>query len=246
MARIQFGTPRADQTGEAKDLALAKLEGAMLQLCVREVLNVENDLAALGALAGTNLADGAADHHFDDVVFRQALDVAGGRYIAAVAKNGDAVADIKGLVHAVRNIDNADALGFQIADDLVKLLDFLLRQRRSRFVHDNDLCIVRNSTGDFHHLLLCDAKLADRHMRIQRHPHVVQNFLRIRIQFLVVDKPKRTGGLFAAVDVLGDGHIRAHGQFLHGSWQRRALLLWSENRSRPSRRPGRSSPVSAE
>src|SRR5690606_8582436 len=66
----------------------------------------------------------------------------------------------------VGNIDDADALPLQVVDDTEKNIHLRGRKRRSRFVEDEDAGIFGQRLGDFHDLLLPDAQIAKRRIRI--------------------------------------------------------------------------------
>ena len=59
---------------------------------------------------------------------------------------------------SMRDIDDADAFGTQIADHLKQPFGLAGRQTGGRFVHDQDACIDRQRLGDFDHLLLTDSQ----------------------------------------------------------------------------------------
>ena len=77
-------------------------------------------------LLGKHLGDLAPDHQLDDVV---AGDVGGGMLAdePAVAEHRHFVGDLEQLVHLVRDVDDAVALGLERADDLEEMLDFASR-----------------------------------------------------------------------------------------------------------------------
>ena len=82
------------------------------------------------------------------VVRRQA----GGRG-AAVGQDRDPVADPADLVEAVRDVDDADALGGQPPDDVEERLDLVVVQDRGRLVHDQQARVVRQRASDRDDLL---------------------------------------------------------------------------------------------
>ena len=67
-----LAAPRADQAGEAEDLALAQLEGDVVKAAalgqVAHLEDASSGLLRLGLLGRVELVDDAADHRVDDVV----------------------------------------------------------------------------------------------------------------------------------------------------------------------------------
>ena len=105
-----FRSPRSHQSGYSQNLTGLYGEIHIVEhplLC--EFLHPEH-LAADGAVTfWIPLADFTANHHFDDFIhisFRNLLCA----YVCAVPENGDAVAKLKNLLHAVGYIDDGHSL----------------------------------------------------------------------------------------------------------------------------------------
>ena len=81
----------------------------------------------------------------------------------------------------MRNIDDAAALFFQLGDDAEKMGHFRVVQRGGRLVKNDDLRIVGNGLGYFHHLSLGDGDRAHNPRRAE-----------LNVQFF-----KNTQGFFA-------------------------------------------------
>src|ERR1044071_5184679 len=60
------------------------------------------------------------------------------------------------FMHPVRNVDDADVLGFEIFHQLEQSPSFTERQTRRRLVHDGDARSRAERTRDLDELLLCD------------------------------------------------------------------------------------------
>ena len=118
-------------------------------------------------------------------------------YMLTITHDGDAVADLRDLLHTVRNVDDPDAFGLQTADDGKQLLDLHARQRRCRLVHDKHLDIMRQCLCDLDHLLLCNWNGAGQRMRIDLHLHIFQDLLRLSMHLLF---PKQTAFLLHVID----------------------------------------------
>jgi hypothetical protein len=100
------------------------------------------------------LADVATEH------LRHQLELADlrhccGAHRAAVAHDGDAVADLVELVELVRDEDHRDAVRLQLPDDRKQNLDLLLVERGGRFVHDHEPRRKADGPRDRDHLLRC-------------------------------------------------------------------------------------------
>ena len=74
-----------------------------------EVLHLQDRIADLSGLLPEDVADVAADHHPDELAHVRLGDRPGAD-IAAVAEHGDAVAEAEDLLHAVRDVDDAEPL----------------------------------------------------------------------------------------------------------------------------------------
>ena len=108
------------------------------------------------------------DHHLGDgfLIGVGGLDCA---LILPVAQNGDAVGDLKDLFHAVRNIDDPDALALQIRDHVKEHHLFRIRQRGGGFVKDHRLGVHGERAGDFDHLLIGNRQIAHTGLGIKAH-----------------------------------------------------------------------------
>ena len=150
-----LGAAGAVQTGDAQDLALAQLEGGVLQAGVfaRDVLHVQNHLAGGVGLFGEAVGQFAAHHQADDLVHRQLFGRAGG-HPGAVAHDGDLVADAQNLLHLVRDVDDAAPLFAQHVDDAEQVLHLRLGERGGGLVEHDDLGIVGHRLCDLHQLPL--------------------------------------------------------------------------------------------
>ena len=127
------------QACETEDFALPQLEADVLNgVASTEVADLKHHIMArqVGNIR-LRLGQAAADHHRDDRVDARG----GGRDradIFAVAHDSDAVRDFLQLVHLVGDIDDADALGFELADDGEQLCDLRIVQGGRGLIHDQD------------------------------------------------------------------------------------------------------------
>ena len=81
--------------------------------------------------------------------------------VTPFAQDGDPVTDPPDLVEAVRDVDDADAVGRQPADDVEQGVDLAVVEDRRRLVHDQEADVVRERAGDRHDLLAGRPEIAD-------------------------------------------------------------------------------------
>ena len=149
----------------------------------------------------------------DDVVAR---DVVGGVLAdeAAVAENRHFVGDLEQLVHLVRDVDDAFALGLQRADDAEEMRDFPVGERRGRLVHDQDVGIVGDRLGDLDHLPVGDAEIAHFGLGIDADVEPVEQSLGAAAHLVVADEAQAVQRLAANPDVLRHRHKVHQVEFL--------------------------------
>ena len=56
---------------------------------------------------------------------------------------------------------------FQLRNDAEEVVDFVARQSRCRFVHDDDRSFMAQGAGDLHHVFLSDGELLERRRRVE-------------------------------------------------------------------------------
>ena len=162
----KFGPAGPHKAGKADNLAGSDLDRHVAQhggvwvvgvATTGDALHLEHDLARLAGERFSQELDVAPDHQPDNVVDCDLRHIAA-RDVPAVAEDGVAITDRLHFVQLVRYVDDADALGLQIADDLVQLIDLAATERRRRLVHDDELGVHGERLGDLDHLLLGDAE----------------------------------------------------------------------------------------
>ena len=152
---------RADEAGEAEDLALAQREGDGVEaLCERQVLHLQDRLAGRDGGLRIKLADIAVDHQRADRG-RRGLGDGQGRDVAAVSQHRDRVAEIDDLAEIVRDVEDGDALGGEAADELEEKVRLAPDERGGRLVEDQHLGICDERAGDLHDLLFRRRKVGD-------------------------------------------------------------------------------------
>ena len=74
---------------------------------------------------------------------------------------------------------NAQSARFQLLDHRHQVCDFLGRQRRGRFVHDEDPRVDQQGLGDLDHLLLGDGQRAAARLRIDGQAELLEQLARL-------------------------------------------------------------------
>ena len=205
---------RADEAGEADDLAPRhrKRCAGHRPRRRRQPLDAQDLLAGNAADRREKLADDAAGHQPHQLVAADAARIAR-RHIAPVAQHGDAVADPLDLLHAVRDVDDAHALAFDLRDEAEELLRLPLRQRGGRLVEDQHAQLRAERLGDLHHLLLGAAQIVHPVRRLQREAEPLDDLHRAAAQAPAVEEAA-AGRLGAEKNVLLDRHLRDQREFL--------------------------------
>ena len=116
-------------------------------------------------------------------------------------------ADLRDLLHAVRDVDDADPARGQAAHGREQLADLRLREGRGRLVHDQHARLRGQRLGHLHHLLLGDAQRLHRRARVEAHAQPLEQRARLRHQAAPVHHAA-AGRLPAEEDVLGRGELR--------------------------------------
>ena len=123
----------------------------------------------------------------------------------AVPQHRDAVADVHRLFQRMGNENDAGAALLQRAEQMEEMLHFFRRERRGRFVEDEDPGVVPHRTHDLDHLSLGGAEIFHQRQRIDIEVHRLQRLGRGDID-LAVDGEEL---LHPEFEVLRDGH-RGH------------------------------------
>ncbi len=213
-----IGAPRPHQPGKAQDLAPVQLEADIVEHAREaEVLDLQDHIADLGLFLREHLGDLAPDHHPDDVVAGH-IAARMGADIGAIAEHRKFIGDLEQLVHLVGDIDDAHALGLQVADDAEQVLHLGFGDRRGRLVHDQHIGFVAHRLGDLHHLPLRDRQRADLGRGRNADAQLVEQRLRPARHFGMVDQAEGILRLAPDPDILGHRHPGHQRQFLvdHG------------------------------
>ena len=107
----------------------------------------------------------AADHQLDDLVVGLGAGLVG-RDVAAVAEHRALVGELGDLVHAVRDVEQRQALRAQPLQHGEDLGDVGGGQRRGRLVEDQDARLARQRLGDLDHLPARQRQVLDQRQRM--------------------------------------------------------------------------------
>ncbi len=158
----ELAAARAHQAEEAEDLAGADVEGDVLHHAgLGEAAGLEDDLGgrrggAVGEEAGEVAADHRADHPRDG-------EVGGGAGVdeAAVAEDGDGVAELRHVAEDVADVDEGAALGLEPRHHVEEPRGLARGERGRRLVEDDEVGGAVQRLGDLDELALAGGELAD-------------------------------------------------------------------------------------
>lgn len=206
----------AQQSAESQHLTGVQLDGYVVQLVAAVEAGGGEDggagcVVSFGGEAGEAVAPDlghvAAEHHRDQLHVFQRGQFAGVD-VAAVAQDGDPVADAVELVHAVADVEDGDALAAQVLDDPEEGLDLAGLQRRGGFVHDDDLGPYGDGAGERDHLLGADAERVQGPLGVDADAEAVEEFGGLAVHPGEVDEPEAVLRLPAQEDVARHAHQR--------------------------------------
>ena len=169
--------------------------------------------ADLGVLLVARQVERAADHQPRHLVV-VGLGRHEGAAIGAVAQHADAVGDREDFLHAVRDVDDADAAGPEVADHVEE--DDLLGvgERGGGLVEDDGLGIHSQRAGDLDHLLLGDRQPGDPGAGLEVAVQTVEDRAGLGVQAPPVHPPEAASGQLAQEDVLGRRHLLGERELL--------------------------------
>ena len=220
------------QAADAEDLALADVQGDVLDLLARHVhrqmADLERDRRILRELARVGGDESglalASDHHLRQLGH---VGVCRARLAdeLAVAQDGHAVRRRDHLVQAVGDEDDGDALGGNALHHAQQLRRLGLGQNRRRLVEHQQLhARLVDLAGDLDKLHVADRQTLDQRIFINGHAHAVQRLAGVlrhgghiqRFQILAKDAGEQTrmGDFAVELDVFGDGEARQQHELL--------------------------------
>ncbi len=158
--------------------------------------------------------DPASDHHADQFV---GIGL-GHRRVPTCSPSRSTVtrsASSEDLVHAVADVDDADAARPQRAHDREQPLHVMLGQRRGRLVHDQHAGVLRQRAQDLHALAVADRQRADHGVHVEvADVERGKQPARLAPHCAPVERARPARRRVAEEDVLGDRQLREQQQFL--------------------------------
>ena len=125
-----------------------------------------------------------------------------GLHQSAVAQNGDAIGVRKRLFERMRDEDHRDAGLLQRRHQLEQMIRLFRRQRRGRFVQNDDPSVIEHGAGDLDHLAFGGRKRAGQLGRIDVEVETLQHLSRRVSHF--ADRIERA--------LAPENHVLRHGQ----------------------------------
>ena len=185
-----------------------QLEGDVLYLgTVIEVFDLQQNIAVADVLGREQVGHFAAYHHLNQLGTAEFTNRLGAD-ILTITEDGNFICDGVYLIQLVRDDNNGDVFTLESTDEVVQHLDLVLRDGGSRFVHDNKLCVKRDSLDDFDHLNICSFEHLDLGARIVIESPAVKDLLARIVHGFPVDRT-RSGFRIAA-----DEYVFRNGKFL--------------------------------
>ena len=167
-------------------------------------------------VGGARGRDFASDHLLDD-----ALGIGGGdrfgRDVFAIAQDGNGVAKAKDFFHAMGDVDDGDAAGFEFFEEGEEVFAFPNGERAGWFVHDDDFGADTERGGDLRHLFLAGGEVLHLRIDVERGFDLFEHAAGALAHGGVIDRGQEAWE-FAKAEIFGDGEVRAESEFLvnHG------------------------------
>src|ERR1700733_12829711 len=159
-----FGAAGADKAAKRKDPARVEVEaasfarGAASHIAGREQRNAAS--VCVDPAAAFCALDVMPDNRADESPLVQAA-ARGAVDDLAIAKNGDAIAEVEHLIEPMRDIEDRNAARREFAYDRKQLLAFRTRQRRRRLVHRDQRGFANEGLADHDEPALADRQVRD-------------------------------------------------------------------------------------
>ncbi len=160
-----FAASCTDESGHSDDFAGADLNVDVVENAgAGEVFHIEEEVAAgvlgFGFEDAFDLEQFTADHETDDFLLRSGGGFLGGN-VFAVAEDRDSIGEEENFFHAVRDVEDADAFGFELADDAEEDFGFAGGEAGGGLVHDEEFAFLGECAGHADHLALGHGEFAD-------------------------------------------------------------------------------------
>ena len=155
----------------------------------------------------------AANHLLDEALRRGGGDGLGGD-VAAVAQDGDGVAELENFLEAVGDVDNGEAAGLEGADEAEEFARFAEGEGTGRFVHDDDARAGADGRGDLDKLLAAGREGAEEGGGVEIGADFGEEGAGAGVEGAAVDPAEAVAREVAEAEVFGDGEVGAEGEFL--------------------------------
>ncbi len=115
-------------------------------------------------------------------------------HLHAVAQADDAIGDLENFAQPMRDVDQPQTLGAEIAQQLEQPARVGLGQRGGRFVEQQDLGVERQGARDLHALLLPRRQRAQRRVGVDAAAHAFERRRRATVELLAIDDARQRAG----------------------------------------------------
>jgi hypothetical protein len=126
---------------------------------------------------------------------------------AAVAQDGDAIAQAEHVGQPVRHVDDRHAGARQVAEDVEQMVSFRRRQRRRRLVEREQAAVERERAGDLEQLAMRDRQRLHRRVRRDRQLETREQIAGARAHVGLAKPAEAAGDLPPREDVRGGRQV---------------------------------------
>ena len=213
--RADIGVAESQEPAQAQHLPLVEGEADVVEFAhPGQAANLKHRLAGFPSGPVEHQLDVLSHHQAGDLLLGDAPDFVGPHQLA-VPEDRDLVGDLLDLFQVMGDVEDCQSLVLHAADDLEQRPLFGIRQRRSRFVHDDQPGVAEQALGDLHELLLGNREVSDRH--VGRHPQAqsLQRFPGLAVHGpFVQQRPAEAGGFDPDEEVLHDRELGKQAELL--------------------------------
>ncbi|MPM71272.1 hypothetical protein SDC9_118236 [bioreactor metagenome] len=187
------------------------------------MLHGKHFFADLHVRLGEEFLDFAPDHRFDQLR-RGNFGYGIGTDIVRVAEDRHAGREAIHVLQAVRDENNRFSVVTQFFADAVEFFRFAARQRRRRFVHDDDARVHREGFCNLDHLLLRNGQGAHQRLRRKLRIQAFEQCVRALVHLFPLDHAA-LDGLVTHKDIFRNAQVRIARHVLIDRGNARALRV---------------------